>query len=130
MDEQLHAHSPELGEILRDLVREKTPVLTGALLLDMSYEAYPDPAGFDAGESDLVWIYSEDLAQEAFWQRVYVQYQEGQPLGLHTFTNDAREMFYSTAITDGLAATEIWALKVVFMANELIVSGAGLPWKG
>lgn len=128
IDEQLHEHSPELGEELRDLVREKTPILTGALVMDMSFEAYPDPQGMTGGEDDLVWVYADETMQQAFWQRVYVQYQEGAPLGEHTFTNDAREMFYMTAIADGLAATQVWALKTIFLANELIISGAGVPW--
>jgi hypothetical protein len=129
IDEQLHDHTPEIGEDLRTLVRAKTPILTGALFIDMSYEAYTNPQGYGAGESDLVWIYSEEIEQQAFWDRIYVQYQEGGALGEHTFTNAPREMFFKTASTDGLAEVIMWAEKWVSYANLLCVSGAGVPWK-
>lgn len=126
VDEQLHDHSPELGEGLRDLVRAKTPVDSGSLLSDITYEAYPDPGG--AGmESDLVWVYAETIQQEAYWNRVYVQYQEGGVLGQSTYTNAPHEMFFSTASTDGLEMAAEWATTWVDYADLLCVSGAGVP---
>lgn len=129
IDEQLHDHTPQLGESLRMLVRDKTPILTGALFLDMSYEAYMNPGGYGSGESDLVWIYAEEVQQQSFWNRIYVQYQEGGALGEHTFTNAPREMFFQTATEDGLAEVIVWADEWVGYANLLCVSGAGVPWK-
>lgn len=129
MNEQLHENSPELGKALVIMVQDRTQVLTGALFSDMTYEAYMDPdEGIDVGESDLVWVYAEDTAQQAFWKRVYVAYQEGGVLGLATYTNPPREMFFQTAETDGFEATQIWALEQIFKANELCASGAGVPW--
>lgn len=130
IDEQLHEHSPELGDELVPMVRDLTPILTGALISDITYEAYPDPAGFDMGESDLVLVYAEDIAQQAFWHRVYVLFQEGGALGLPTYTNAPHEMFYKTATEDGLAATYLWAEKWIGYAAFLCVGGAGVPFRG
>lgn len=123
IDETLHEHSPELGQDLKLLVQGLTPILSGSLLMDISYEAYPDP-----GNSDLVLVYAEDIAQEAYWNRIYVQYQEGGPLGVHTYTNDPHQMFYDTATGDGLALTETWALTYVTEAEALCMGGAGVPF--
>lgn len=125
IDEQLHEHSPELGAELQAYVRNLTPIRTGALVMDIAVEAYPDPGG--AG-SDLVYVYAEDIAQEAFWNRVYVAYQEGGPLGLHTYTNDPHQMFYDTATGDGLALTEVWALTYITLAETMCLGGAGVPF--
>jgi hypothetical protein len=123
IDEQLHEATPELGLGLQDLIRELTPIRTGALLMDISFEAYTDP-----GDSDLVWMYPEDTAQEAFWNRIYVQYQEGGPLGEHTYTNDPHEMFYETATGAGLDFTKSWAELHIQEAIDLCMAGAGVPF--
>jgi hypothetical protein len=129
INERMHEHSPELGEALVKLVQEKTPQLSGSLFSDMTYEAYTNPdEGIDVGESDLVWVYAEGIAQEAYWNRIYVQYVEGGPLGEPTYTNPPREMFFLTATTDGLAEVQVWGEFVVAEANLLSVSGAGVPW--
>lgn len=123
IDEQLHENSPELGAGLQDFVRDLTPIRTGALIMDISVESYPQPGG-----DDLVWVYAEDIAQEAYWNRVYVQYQEGGLLGLATYTNDPHEMFYGVATGEGLEYAQWWAEKTIGWANELLLSGAGVPW--
>src|SRR5260221_478476 len=125
IDEQLHEHSPELGLVLKDLVQNLTPILTGALISDITYEAYPDPGGF--GQSDLVLIFSETLAQEAFWKRVYVAYQEGGLLGLPTYTNNPHEMFWETASGAGLDFVKLWATMYVQVAIDMCVIGVGVP---
>lgn len=125
IDEQLHEGSPELGLALKDFVQELTPILTGALLMDISFEAYPDPGG---PGSDLVLIYAETIAQEAFWNRIYVQFQEGGPLGEHTYTNDPHEMFFETSRGAGLDFVRIWAEARVQMAVDLCLAGAGVPY--
>lgn len=127
IDEQLHEHTPDLGDVLVPLVQAKTPVLTGALQSDMTYEAYPDPEE-PGGEEDLVYVFAEGSEQIAAWDRIYVQYQEGGPLGLPTYTNPPREMFLNTAETDGLAASAEWAVEWVDYANLLCLSGAGVPY--
>jgi hypothetical protein len=127
IDEQLHENTPDLGQNLTELVQEKTPVRTSALQMDMTYEAYPDPQGAGGGEGDLVWIYAEDANQLAVWSRVYVQYQEGDPLGVPTYTNPPREMFYLTATTDGLPVVETWAQYWIQEALDMCAGGAGVP---
>lgn len=128
IDEQLHEHTPDLGDVLVPLVQAKTPVLTGALSSDMTYEAYTNPEDPTMGEEDLVYVYAEGSEQLAAWDRIYVQYQEGGPLGLPTYTNPPREMFLTTAETDGLAVTTEWAVEWVDYANLLCLSGAGIPY--
>ena len=120
IDERLHEHTTELGLGLQEMVRELTPILTGALIMDISYEAY-------AGGDDLVWVYAEDIAQEAFWNRIYVQYQEGGPLGEPTYTNDPHEMFLETAQGAGADYAQTWAELYVAEALGLCAIGAGLP---
>lgn len=122
IDERLHEHTPELGAGLQDMVRELTPIRTGALIMDISYEAYPDP-----GNDDLVWVYAEDIAQQAYWNRVYVQYQEGGVLGEETYTNDPHEMFFETASGAGLDYTTVWAMVYIYEGIFLCMAGAGLP---
>jgi hypothetical protein len=74
-----------------------------------------------------VLVYAENIAQEAFWNRVYVQYQEGGLLGTSTYTNDPHEMFFRTAVGDGLALTEAWAEMCVAEAIGFSVAGTGVP---
>jgi hypothetical protein len=122
VDERLHERSPRLATELRFLVENKTPVWTGALMEDVQEESYPAPGG-----DDLVWIYSANEEQLIAWNRIYVEYQEGGPLGLPTYTNDPRQMYYDTAAGDGLLATEFWALEAVNEAMDMVVGGAGIP---
>jgi hypothetical protein len=126
IDEQLHAHSDELGQTLQTLVQNLTPIRTGALVMDISYEAYLDPGGVGA---DIAYVYAEEVEQQAYWNRVYVQYQEGGILGEPTYTNDPHEMFYGVATGDGLDQTQMWAETWVQYAIDLCLAGAGIPAK-
>lgn len=123
VDEQLHDGTDIIGPEMRDLVKQLTPVLSGSLQMDISYEAYPD-----VGNEDLVYIYAEDTAQEAYWNRIYVQYQEGGQLGEETYTNPPREMFMKVAEGDGIDVVASWALDMVERAILLCESGAGIPF--
>ncbi len=107
--DRMHARSFEIGRTLVALVQDKTPVLTGALQFSISYD---DSLTGD----DLVWIYADDATQEDAWNRVYVAYQEGPPMGLYTYTNPPRSMFLNTADGDGFDAAQTWATDV---ANEM-----------
>lgn len=126
VDEQLHEYTPELGKILTYLVMQKTPVLTGALQGDMTYEAYTSPGGYGMG-SDLVYIYATGDFQQAVWNRIYVWYQEGEPLGAFTITNAPRMFFVNTALGDGRQAAMAWAQLAVSIALGLCAAGAGVP---
>lgn len=122
IDERMHENSPKLGEELKALVQEKTPVRKDALRQDIDDEAFPDP-----GDSELVWIFAGTENQEAAWHRVYVQYQEGEPLGRHTYTNPPRQMFLQTAEGDGVDMAELWGEEAVQEAIDLWIGGAGVP---
>jgi len=128
IDEQLHEHTPELGLGLQELVIQRTPFLTGALQADIQYEAYESPGGYGMEGSDLVYVYAANMEQLLAWARIYAPYQEGGPLGLPTYTNDPREMFYLTAKTDGLALVETWGNYYVNVALGMCAMGVGVPF--
>lgn len=122
IDEQLHEHSPEIGEIVQWLVKQKTPVDTGALMGDVTYDAY-----LDTGDADIAWITTNTGEQIAAWNRIYVAYQEGPPMGLDTYTNLPRLMFMRTSEEDGPPAVEIWGVVHVQEALDMCAAGAGIP---
>lgn len=122
IDEQLHEHSPEIGQIVADLVKARTPVRTGALEMDITFDAY-----MDTGDDDIAWITAPGEEQLAEWNRIYVAYQEGPPMGLDTYTNAPRLMFMTTSETDGPPAVEAWGVIHVQEALDMCVAGAGVP---
>ena len=117
----LHQDAQTPGDAIKDLVTSKTPVLTGALISDYDLEITADHQA-----DDIVIVYPHDDEQIAEWDRVYVQYVEGGTLGEATFTNPPREMFQTTADTDGLAFTEAWAQVRIQMALDACAAGSGL----
>lgn len=117
----LHTAAPQLGDEMVPLVQAKTPVETGALQADVTYETYA------TGDDDLLLVYSDTGEQIAAWDRVYVEYQEGGPLGLATYTNDPRMMYLLTAEGDGLVLTQSWAEFFIQEALDLCVAGGGIP---
>lgn len=92
----------ELGQIEQFNVSKRTPVDTGALLSDVSYEIGPG--------STLAYIYADDTNQLDEWNRYYAVYQEGGLLGLSTYTNAPHEMFAQIMTTD-IPAIEEWGEK-------------------
>lgn len=125
IEEQLHDNSKDIAEILQALVRAKTPIMTGALLTDINYDYYTQ-----TDTEDIAYVYAEQVEQQAYWNRVYVQYQEGGLLGEQTYTNDPREMFFLTAITDGPLWIGLWASAIIAHAETMCDAGVGVPWKG
>jgi hypothetical protein len=125
LNHELHAKAPELGVILGGLVQDKTPVLTGSLRDDVTYEA-----AYSDSDPQLVLIYTSGVHQTETYKRAYVTYQEGPPLGEHTYTNPPRQMFLLTAEGDGRDAVEIWAQFVVQDAIAMTGLGAGAPMGG
>ena len=101
----LHNNAGELGDALVRLVQDKTPVLTGALQSDITWAPMTG--------NDILQVYANAEAQSENWGRVYVQYQEGPPMGVPTYTNPPRLMFLDTANTDGFIVTEAWAIVTV-----------------
>ncbi len=123
INHQLHEHTPELGLGEAELVIQRTPFLTGALQADV--QSTPE---MSTSSNELVWIFAQNIEQLLAWRRIYVAYQEGDPLGLPTFTNDPREMFFLTAQGDGLVLAETWATYYVNVALGMCIMGAGLPF--
>ncbi len=125
----LYAHSPELGDTFLHLLRPITPFLTGALVSDLTYDAALTPAGLtgSSGKDEILSVFALGFDQLAEWGREYVQYVEGPPLGLPTYTNQPRHIFIDTAEGEGLLATEVWALLYVQEALDLCAIGGGIP---
>ncbi len=113
IEDNMHNRANEIGGTLKGMVQEKTPILTGGLLQDITYEV--------GSGKDIVTIYPDTQGQEAMWGRVYVQYQEGPPMGENTYTNPPRLMFQETADTDGYAAVVVWATEVVNTTTDQLI---------
>lgn len=128
IDVSLHGHSPELGTTLQTFVRALTPIRTGALLQDIASFPNTVAMGVGGGESTLVLVTAEDVAQEAYWHRYYAPYQEGGELGLPTYTNAPHEMFFLTATTDGLDEVMFWAMDYIDEALRLSAVGGGVAY--
>jgi hypothetical protein len=103
---EMKLEAPALAFELANMVRAKTPVLTGALQSDI--HGIPN-----TGSNELAYIYPTGVAQLGTWHREYAKYQEGPPMGTTTYTNPPRQMFQSTADGDGLAFTQAWADQAV-----------------
>lgn len=102
----LYEGGDELGAIEQFNVSKRTPVDTGALLTDVSYQA----PGTGSGSGLLAYIYADDTNQLDEWNRYYAVYQEGGLLGLSTYTNAPHEMFAQIMTTD-IPAIEEWGEK-------------------
>lgn len=127
IEHELRGHASELGKALKDQVHTKTPVLSGSLQDDLTFSATDAPGGYALGPDDLVYVYAEGVEQQAYWNRIYVQYVEGGPLGMPTWTNPPREVFYETAMGEGLDTTTVWADIYVQEALDLCAFGMGVP---
>jgi len=115
---RLQANAPELIAIEIPKIKARTPVLTGALRDDI--EGIPYNTG-----NDIAFFHTNDVAQLSQWGRVYAPYQEGPPLGLNTYTNPPRQMFYSV-LTDDIPDIEVWGKHCVEEAIDLCVQGKGI----
>lgn len=126
IERELKLNSNQIGEVIKVMVEDKTPILSGSLQSDIVYSSTETPGSVTLGSEDLVYIYAEGTAQEAYWNRIYVPYVEGGLLGLPTYTNDPRLIFASTAEGDGLDATTLWAQIHVDEAVAMWEVGAGV----
>jgi hypothetical protein len=109
---ELRLEAPILAADLTLMVQDKTPVLIGALRSDI--HGIPN-----LDENTLALIYPTGVEQLLTWGREYVKYQEGPPMGVTTYTNPPRQMFETTATTDGLAYTEAWAEQAILTGIAL-----------
>lgn len=117
--QKLHAASPDLARTLKGTVKARTFVWTGALKSAIDAKGSPNGKG-----ARLVSVYAKQGPQLKAWGRVYVAYQEGEPLGLHTYTNPPRQMFYGIQTHDTPliqswvdSAAQGWEAEVVGMGD-------------
>lgn len=61
-----------------------------------------------SGKPNLVSVWFNSAQQYAEWGRYYAPYQEGEPLGLATYTNGPRHMLYDS-VTDDAQEIGDWA---------------------
>lgn len=108
---RLHQHAPELARYLREQIQGRTEIDTGALIGSIRVRAVP------GNGPQLVTAYAQQADQLAQWNRVYDKYQEGPPLGLWTYTNPPRQMFYRVS-TDDAEGIQSWA-------NDVMVAYTG-----
>jgi hypothetical protein len=111
VEEALHGNSAVLALEEAQRVRERTPVLTGALRSAVNYTNYTNPRS-----RQLVKVWYEDEPQLFTWKRVYAAYQEGPPLGLSTYTNAPHQMLYG-AETEDAGAIQQWADETLAQAE-------------
>jgi hypothetical protein len=117
---RLYEATEYLGTMEQFNVSERTPVDTGALMADVSFEANHDPSS-----PLLAFIYSNTTEQQAQWGRIYEAYQEGGALGLATYTNDPHEM-YAKILTDDIPAIEQWGADALQGGLDELAKGQGL----
>lgn len=110
---QLHAHADEIADQILKRIEARTPVATGALKEDETYEL---PSGGSVNSPLVTWFVGDEY-QIAENKREYDVYQEGPPLGLETYTNGPHQMFFKVT-TDDLPLIEQWAQEIVDDAVE------------
>lgn len=115
--EELHAASDQLANIEYTNILNRTHILTGALISDLTPEPHPDP-----DDDTLARVFYGTENQLSEWGRVYMLYQEGGELGLATYTNPPREMV-ARALTDDLGDIEDWGLAALNNATDRISAG-------
>lgn len=92
-----------LASVVNANIQALTPVLTGALRSSEKYDINHDPS-----DPTLIRFYADKAEQLAQWNRVYVSYQEGAPLGQSTYTNAAHQMYYSQATYESIDELLEW----------------------
>lgn len=107
----------ELGQLEQFNVSARTPTDTGALLADISYEAY-------SSGDEFAFIFANTAEQMAEWGREYDVYQEGGLLGLATYTNDPHQMF-GHMFDDDIPAIEEWGNKWLQGGMDVLAAGEG-----
>lgn len=119
----LRASTPEIAELIESRIRQRSPRDTGGLRDAIDSQAY---TGGVSGTNQVMlakW-YANDGPQLDAWNRVYVAYQEGPPLGLSTYTRGEHHMFEQVESTD-LGLIEAWAEAAVNQAVNRMMGGGG-----
>lgn len=115
--ERLHGDSLALADMEYTNILNRTAIDTGALISDLTPEPHPDP-----DDDTLARVFYGTENQLNTWGRVYMLYQEGGDLGLHTYTNEPRLMI-ADALTTDLPEIEQWGYEALNGATDQIASG-------
>lgn len=116
---EFHKDNEEIARLMQFLVRQRTPVITGAAQASVQYEV-----NTDTSSDDLVILFANDAEQIEAWNRVYFPYIEGGELGLATWTNPPRLAFASLE-TDDLPLIQAWAESTLNKSLDHIAAGVG-----
>ena len=113
MEDALRLNAGDLADLEAANIGARTPIRTGALVSDIEEQA-------NVSGTILAYVYFGTTNQLDEWNRVYVQYQEGPPLGNWTYTNGPRNMV-ALAVTEDIEAIEDWGNGVLndWVANVL-----------
>lgn len=120
-------HNPaylyDLGNELNDRIHGRTPVDTGALMASEKFQINPDQ-----GSDELLYLYSDsNVTLNSIWHRAYTTFQEGEPLGLPTYTNDPHEMYYLVGVED-MDIIESWGASSAGVSLKRIASNRGVQF--
>ncbi len=121
---QVHRDTQGLGDLLYANILERTPVRTGALMSSILEEVNTE----DITNDDLIVFTVDEGPQMGAWNRVYWMYQEGNPLGLSTYTNAPHQMFYKVE-TDDLDLINAWIKGSIDSSLDVLAGGNGIPDK-
>jgi len=119
----LRFNSPDIAAQIEDRIRERTQRMTGALAESITGQAYTSTVSGNRTVMLAMW-YANDDPQLSEWNRVYVQYQEGPPLGESTYTNPPHQMFEQVEIED-LGLIQTWAEAAVQNSVDGLLGGSG-----
>lgn len=119
---KLHEGSVELAQMEQQAVRDRTPVLTGALESDVIGIEQTDPS-----DPELALINSANKGQLDEWGRVYNIYVEGGSLGHSSPTIHSPAEMFGKILTDDIPQIEAWAERWAQEALDLCAAGKGIP---
>lgn len=110
----------ELGQIEQFNVTSRTPVLTGALAADVSYEVGP------FSDNVIVTVKTDTTNQLDEYGRVYALYIEGGTLGLGSNNGTGDVMMYGQITSTDIPAVQQWGQEQLEKAHALILAGKAL----
>lgn len=116
----LHAfytNQEALAEQVNENIKARTRIATGALRSSEKYEINYDPT-----DATLVRFYADAVEQVEQYKRVYVSYQEGQPLGQDTYTGEGKQMYYSQTQGAGVELLSTWGYDTLYGAINTYVA--------
>ncbi len=112
LEKELHMQSSGLA---RDLVARVQQRMRERFISGYSTGAAEEDVSFryntDTRQARVVTLYSGTENQLAQWNRVYIAYQEGPPMGKETYTAGMRHVYYDTQ-TEDMPLLDEWAWEV------------------